>query len=291
MLSYVNLAPVRFRRACGPEGPVARVEWGSVGLYGSTVHQANAWLKEGLRPRRKVGLYSDADGTGTADTPAVARHKAISEALERWAFDGTIGREDSARFGFKIDPTSAGMAAFPGLVSTAARRAAQEEALERACLVAWSAGLVESRRRPTEWEKIEAVEIASPVGGVCVILFRKHGAGFCAYAHAAGQTFTKACRRAVVELGRNENVLARMHCEGTLPVNLFERRCVFFSQPEGFERFVRRIGACHTTRWQPKVLVDAEIPGPWSRYATVWRFLYQPPVDDYLSKELDVFVW
>lgn len=294
MLDRVNLAPVLFRRACAPDGPVARVEWTSVGLYGSNVYQANAWLKEGLRPRRPNGLYSDADGTGTAPTAVVARHKAISESLERWAYDGTIGGEDSARFGFKIDPTSSGMAAFPGLVSTTARKAAKAEAIERSCLIAWSKGLVDSRRRKTEWETIEAVEIESPAGGVCVILFRKTPQGFYVYGHASADSFESACRRAVVELGRNEFVLTKTLAGGEkrLPSNLFERRCLFFSQPEGYERFLSRVGRSRTTKqWQPKVVVDAQIPGPWSSYATVWRVLFYPACEGFLDNELDFFLW
>jgi hypothetical protein len=255
------------------------------------VQQANAWLKDGLRPRRTVGLYSNADGTGTAATPAEARYKAISEALERWAYDGTIGRDDSAQYGFKVDPTSSGMAAFPGLVADSARNAARHEAIERGCLIAWSSGLITSRRRETGWEGIGAVEIPSPVGGVCVIVFRQNDAGFYSYGHAGGETFTAACRRAIVELGRNEQVLIRMRTGTTQPANLFERRCVFFSSPEGFESFQRRIGAGTSSQWQARKLVDAEIPGPWSQYATVWRVLFQPATDRYLSNELDVFVW
>lgn len=295
MLHRVNLAPVLFRRACAPDGPVSRVEWTTVGLYGSTVHQANAWLKDGLRPRRRAGIYSDADGTGTASTAAVARHKAISESLERWAYDGTIKGEDSTRFGFKIDPTSSGMAAFPGLVSTGARTAAKAEAIERSCLIAWSNGLVGSRLRETEWATIQAVEIASPAGGVCVILFRKSPQGLYVYGHASAESFESACRRAVVELGRNEFVLTKMAAGGEggcSPSNLFERRCLFFSQREGYERFLSRVGTrSRAPGWQPRIAVDAEIRGPWSAYATVWRVLYYPPSEGFLDNELDFFLW
>lgn len=294
MLERVNLAPVLFRKACAPEGPVSRIEWTTVGLYGATVHQANAWLRDGLRPKKRHGLYSDADGTGTASTAAVARHKAISESLERWAYDGTIGGEDSARFGFKIDPSSSGMAAFPGIVATTARKAARAEAIERSCLMAWSEGLVESRRRPTEWDGVEAVEIDSPAGGVCVILFRQSPHGFYVYGHAAADNFEAACLRAVVELGRNEYVLAKMLLakEGTKsPANLFERRCLFFSQPDGYERFLSRIGRRSSRTWQPELAVDAQIRGPWSAYATVWRVLFYPPVEGFLDNTLDFFLW
>ena len=293
MLGRLNLAPVRFRRACAPDGPIARVEWTTLGLYGVSICQANAWLQPGLRPPRRKGLYSDADGTGSAPTPAVARHKAISEALERWAFDVSFDGPDRVRFGFDLDPTSSGMAAFPGLVSSAARKAALTEAIERSCLIAWSAGLTGSRTASTEWPGVEAVEIESPAGGTCVILYRRSPAGFYVYGHAAANSFTGACEKALVELGRNERVMARNFGASVpaQPANLFERRCVFFASEEGHQRFLRRIGARAAGSWRPRLVVDAEISGPWSAYATVWRVLFQPPVDHFLSDELDFFLW
>lgn len=293
MLGRLNLAPVRFRRACAPDGPIARVEWTTLGLYGVSICQANAWLKQGLRPPRRKGMYSDADGTGSASTPAVARHKAISEALERWAFDVSFGGPERVRFGFDLDPTSSGMAAFPGIVSSAARRAALAEAIERSCLIAWSAGLANSRRASTEWPGIDAVEIESPAGGSCVILYRRSPAGFYVYAHAAANSFTGACERALVELGRNERVMARTQGSSTpvQPANLFERRCMYFAGEEGHERFLRRIGVRSRGTWRPRLVVDTEIHGLWSAYATVWRVLFQPPVENFLSDDLDFFLW
>jgi hypothetical protein len=294
MLARINLAPVRFRRACAPEGPIAKVAWTTVSLYGSTVIQANAWLREGLRPTREPGIYSNADGTGSDATAAVARHKAISEALERWAYDTTYRGAARARYGFDADPTSAGMAAFPGLVSTPARRAAFDEAVERASLLAWSHRLLASKLRATRWPDINAVELEPVAGRTCAILFRRNEAGFYAYGHAAGASFEQAGARALVELGRNELVLGRSlraaAAEGGQPANLFERRCIYFSTTAGHESFLSRINACAAGRFrQPELLVDTEIEGPWSAYATVWRVLFRPSVEGYL-RELDVFI-
>lgn len=296
MLARINLAPVRFRRACAPGGPIARVAWTTVGLYGRTIFQANAWLREGLRPSRGRGLYSTADGTGSAATPAVARHKAISEAIERWAHDEAYAGADSARFGFEVDPTSTGLAAFPGLVPTLARRAARAEAVERSCLMAWSAGLVRSRQRETAWPGIQAVEIESPLGGCCVILFRRHPQGFYAYGHACADTSAAADERALIEMGRNEQVLSRSFATRVgarlpQPVNLFERRCAYYATEEGHDRFRARIGVTPRVMWRPELLVDTEIVGEWTSYATVWRVLYRPPVERFLHEELDFFLW
>jgi hypothetical protein len=296
MLSRINLAPVRFRRACAPGGPIAKIAWTTVGLYGSTIHQANAWLAPGLRPTRRRGIYSDADGTGSAATATVARHKAISEALERWAYDATHVGPLGELYGFNVDATSSGMAAFPGLVATTARRIAFTEAVERACLIAWSAGETSSRIRDTEWPGINAVEIDNPIGGACVILFRRNEGGFYAYGHAAADSFSGACERALVELGRNELVLGKAFARagrGELQTaNLFERRCVFFAGDEGHRSFLRRVGgAAPHAKWRPRLLIDAEILGPWSEFVTVWRVLFEPPVRNFLTNEVDFFLW
>ncbi len=295
MLSRLNLAPLRYFRACAAGGPVARVSSLVVELYGQRLHQANAWLSEGLRPERCRGLYGAADGTGSASTPAVARHKAISEALERWAHDETYRGPDRALYGLDVDPTSTGFAAFPGWSAEPAREAAVAEARERACLLGWSMGLVRSRRRSIEWPGIDAVELESPWPGTCVILYRRTGAGLVTYGHAYAPSFVEACDRALIELGRNEAVLVSASQEQDpawrqRAANVFERRCVFFSSVEGHARFQERIGAGAGRGWCPDLLIDRAVPGPWSAYATVWRVLYAPPVEEFLSED-NVFFW
>jgi hypothetical protein len=33
------------------------------------------------------------------------------------------------------------------------------------------------------------------------------------------------------------------------------------------------------------------VPGPWSRYADVWRVVYAPPSDRFLGTEENYFLW
>ena len=137
--------------------------------------QANAWLSDKIVSRRqKFALYSDADGTGTSDTPMVARYMAISETMERWAYRVKVRATDRELYGFDIDESSNGMAAFPGIFHTEARRRATLEAVERTSIIAWWEGVIDGEVRSTEWPGISALVLPSPIGfGVTVVAFRE----------------------------------------------------------------------------------------------------------------------
>ncbi len=286
----LSLAPFRFRKILATEGgPVESVEVGPFPVRGRKVLLANARLSPGLS--RKAGpmtLFSDADGTGTDPVPAIARHKAISEALERWAFHATVRSERAEQFGFDVDPSSTGMAAFPGLRRRSARRSAVLEAVERFSLMNWWEGRAEGRPFQTDWPGVSAVAIDGPFGGVAVIAYAETEWGGCVYGHAAEESFGAACERAVMELARHEWVLrarwlATIAGEAPRATNIFERRCLFFAGAEGSELFRRRLEQpAGGPMCKAEIICDAEIPGPWSDYATVWRFALRPPSDGYL---------
>src|SRR5579859_7492692 len=115
MLSF---APYLYRNVFAEKGgPIQRVEnAGTLEVAGRVETQVNAFLRPELAAgKMHHAVYGNADGTGSSGNPAVARHKAISEALERWAFFATHNSGRRSRFGFEHDPSSNGMAAFPGL--------------------------------------------------------------------------------------------------------------------------------------------------------------------------------
>ena len=119
----LSLAALRYRNILAAHGgPVERIETGEFSVCGRRMFQASAVLRDNLTKRRKRTIYGDCDGTGTHRSAAVARHMAVSEAMERWAFHATVRSERAAEFGFDVDPSSNGMAAFPGLLRTQARR-------------------------------------------------------------------------------------------------------------------------------------------------------------------------
>jgi hypothetical protein len=285
----LSLAGLRYRNVLAEYGgPIARIETGNFPVRGRHVILANATLAAGLVRKAPLSLFSAADGTGTHPVAVVARHKAISEAMERWAFHAMVRSEDAAEYGFDIDPSSTGMSAFPGLLRRQARRSAVLEAVERFSLSAWWDGLMAGRRFDTDWPGVSAIAIDGPFGGVTVVAFARTDWGGYVYGHAAEESFGAACERAVMELARHEWVLrARwLACVGgemPAPTNIFERRCIFFASDEGHELFRRRVASSPSgAPLRVEVICDRDIPGPWDQYATVWRFALRPPSDGYL---------
>lgn len=285
----LSLAGLRYRNVLSAHGgPVERIDTGFFPVRGRRVILANATLAAGLVRKGPLQLFSEADGTGTDPVAAVARHKAISEALERWAFHSLVRSDRAADYGFDIDPSSSGMSAFPGLRRRDARRSAVLESVERYSLIAWWEGYVTARPFETDWPGVSAVAIEGPFGGVTVVAWAGTEWGGYVYGHAAEESLSGACERAVFELARHEWVLrarwlSRAAGERTTPTNIFEKRCLFFASEEGHELFQQRVTSHGVRRMpQPEVICDTDIPGAWDDYATVWRFALRPLSDGYL---------
>jgi hypothetical protein len=294
----LSLASIRYRNVLAEHGgPVERVETGQFSVCGRQMFQANARLRPGLTPKRTLSIYSDADGTGTHRIAAIARHMAVSEAMERWAFHATVRSQRATEFGFDVDPSSNGMSAFPGLLRHNARRKALLEAVERFSLISWWEGMTEGRLMETDWPGVSAVAIDGPFGGVTALAFARTEWGGYVYGHAAEESLGAACERAVIELARHEWVLRAWRLafasgQKTAPTSLFERRCLFFASEEGYDTFQNRLHfEPHAKAPRPVVVCDRDIPGPWAEYATVWRFALRPPTDGYLKGGERYFFW
>lgn len=294
----LNLAPWRYRRVLAVDGgPIERIEMGVVSVLGETQHQANAFLSGGLRRETtKKILYGNADGTGTGRLPGVARHKAISESLERWAHASTASAP--AKYGFDVDPSSNGMAAFPGVLKKQARTRALAEAVERDAVISWWTGALDAEARKSPWAGVDLFEIESPTTGIKVALVHAAaGHHMHAYGHAAGVTLADAAQSAAVELVRAQHMIARFerrngngHAE-TRGDNLFERRCLHFATAEGHAQFQERLQRRKHRTHASRVLFDGEIPGPWSEYATVWRTVFEPADPHFMEPRDDFFFW
>lgn len=285
----LSLAAFRYRNVLAAYGgPVAGIEMGEFPVRGRKLTLANATLKPGLTRKGPMSFFSSADGTGVHPIPSVARHMAVSEALERWAFSALVRSEKAEEYGFDVDPSSCGMSAFPGLIDRQARRRSVLEAIERFSLISWWDGRAEGRLFDTDWPGVSAVAIDGPFGGVTVVVYARTQWGGYAYGHAADESFSAACERAIVELARHEWVLrswwlSYIAGERKTPSNIFEQRCLFFASDEGFELFQMRVNSRPAARMpDAEVICDSELPGPWSEYATVWRFALRPPSEGYL---------
>jgi hypothetical protein len=293
-----SIAAFRYRNVLTANGgPVDSVESEIVPVCGRPMFQANARLSSGLAWKGNHTIYGDADGTGTHRVASVARHMAVSAALERWAFHSVVQSSQAAEFGFDIDPSSNGIAAVPGLSGRNARRKAMLEAVERFSLGAWWEGRGRWRLFDTDWPGVSAVAIDGPFGGVTVIAFSRTSYGMFAYGHAAEESFGAACERAVIQLARHERMLYSwwlgfVSGEKRTPVDLFERRCLFFGTEEGNGLFLKRLkDGIQTEMPKPGVICDRGIPGSWDDYTTVWRFALRPHSWGYLNGGDDYFFW
>lgn len=297
----LSLAPFRYRNILEKDGgPVRKVNASEGALWdGSSRFFAAASLVPSLRPAgpKRLALYDDDDGGGTHPSKNMACFIAISEALERWAYYATRRGERRSEFGFDREDSTTGMAAFPGFTPSPARERARHEAAERWGLLEWWQGKLPARGLGLSCSRAEAAEVITPFPDTrLVILWTKcPESGAYAYGFAGAGDIRKAVDRAGVELTRNITVLDRRASSSESgPVKLMgERRLVRFSTADGFNAFQSRLEASKALSSCPETpgsIVDAEVPGPWSRYTQVWRVLYPhaKPDDD---SEIDVFAF
>ena len=296
-----SLASFRYRDVfVSAGGPIERVEMADITVLGKREFLANAYLKEGLAGKRNgCMLFSPANGSGVSPSPMVARFMAISEAMERWAY-AELHHVKGAGYGFDVDPSSNGMAAFPGLLRRQARRGALMEAAERFNLLNWWEGRLPASESATRWAGVRAATICSEAPGVTVVLFKRTQAGYFAYGHGSAMDYEGACRKAAVEMERHELVMAHFavahagRIENQLPPSAhpIERRSVFFATEAGHELFLERLrSGPHKPAPKPRMVFDGPIPGPWGHYADVWRTVYEPPSDRFLGMEENYFLW
>lgn len=291
----LSLGALRYRDILAEfGGPILRIEGGVWPIRGTTWYHANARLVPELSRKFRGAIYSDADGSGTHPSPVVARHIAISEALERWAFYATAGGENREKHGFDVEPSTTGMAAFPGLFARQARKKAFLEAVERFCLRHWWEGQMPASVVDTDWPGIQALVMHPPMGGVAVIAFGATDDGAYAYGHAADESLGAAIERAIVELSRHENVVRGWRETRPSPplVQVWDRRALFFSEPRGYKCFMERVESSpRVATPDMEILTDGEVVGPWSRYACVWRVTVRPPSDRFYTAGEDYFFW
>lgn len=273
-----------------------RVQSSAFPVFEKPTFQASAFLKPELAGDKSIHvIYGDADGVGSAPSRTVAKHKAISEALERWAFFDVNRSGEGAKYGFATDRTSNGMAAYPGLASQARSRA-HLEALERFALIGWWDGQFRCSQSQSPYPSVGLIRIHhGQSANEVVVLYRQAPAGFFSYGYASGSTLAAAVGKAAIELVRCEYVISRHRARsGILAVkDPMEMRCLHFSTPQGYAEFSERVNQIAPTktsaRW--KTIFDGEIRGPWTQWATVWRHAVEMPTYDFLDTKKLFFFW
>ena len=300
----LSLAPLRYSTILQRRGgPLEHLEYGAIAIHGKRFHQANARLSRHLNlGKRENQLFSDADGTGTHRSPMVARHMAISEALERWAFHYLTREDKPARHGFREDDTTSGMAAFPGLFRGAARKLARLEAQERYCIVHWWNGWLGHQPLPVPIAGIGALRIQNPLSGAAVVLCWRTGpGGWTGYGAGAATRRKTALWKAIIEMERAVVALEKFKqlnpsfSNEDLPAlqNYLERRLLYYALPAGHANFLERVDKQLDAGedGRPEPIVDTAIPGPWEKYATVWRTLYRTHTREHLNPRRMTFFW
>lgn len=298
----LSLAAFRYRNVLASAGgPVQRLQLADMTVLGRREFLANAFLSENIAGQYWQDMvFNPAHGSGTSPSPMIARFMAISESMERWAHWQLHDSAEKHKYGFDVDPSSNGMAAFPGLFRRQARQGALMEAAERFNLLHWWEGRLPASESDTRWPGVRAATICSEAPGVTVILFRRTAEGFVAYGHAAAMSYAAACRKAAIEMERHALIIARFsHAHaGTLTDQLpadahpIERRALFFATDAGHELFLERLRSSpRRASAQPKLVYDGPVPGPWSRYADVWRVVYSPASDRFLGRDENYFLW
>lgn len=296
----ISLAPIKYSDVLSSSGgPIDRVAYAPFDLFGVSCTQAVAYLREDLTPpgTKSCTVTPQPDGAGSHVSPQVACHMAVSEALERWAVYHCRSHLEDYASVIGADASSNGFAAYPGLFKRQARKAAFRESIERHCLMLWWEGLIEHHPLGDPRSGVRAIGLSNPFSSHEVIILWGMHKELHVFAFGAGSNVNQATWRALVEYDRTSQLAERIakHCQShgrETITDIYEKRINYFSGEDGFSRFVERLGS--GVIGEPndlRILFDSAVSGPWDRYVTVWRTVFDPPSRDYLSDREDYFFW
>ncbi len=283
LLPDMNIAPLKYAHVHKDHGgPIATISFREKELPEGKIFEAFATLDEKITGFKKEGqfLYGNAHGTGTAPTKPEAIYCAISEALERWAWNSAYQDPELRKaLRYDLDRSTTGFAAFPGLGLHGARKRAFFEATERWSICMWWEGKLP--HTVLKLEGVEGISLLSPVPGTATVIIWSQKNGLTHYGFASSVNVAGAVTKAKIELQRNRDVLDYYFEEskkGQLPpLGLTERRLRFFAEPAGHKLFQERLARAGAKSSAPALAVDMAVRGPWSQYAHVWRCLFESP--------------
>jgi hypothetical protein len=315
----ISLAPFFYGRVLAKyNGPIAHLSEHRVTIWQKNYAQAYATLVESCtsnQANNKIPkIYDAVQGCGTHSSMQVARYKAISEALERWAFyECSSDAKNRALYGFDLDSSTNGMAAYPSIEHKSARNAAYLEAVERYSLVMWWGAKLQVIRHDSSQDLFDVYEIISfdPKVKIALLHYLDPESGFHVYGFAAASNFSKAKSHAAIEMHRNLVAMRRLtdsfkissdakDCgiidfQKNHDLSLNEKRVLFFASNSGYKKWSDRLNeslkmsGVDVSSLSPKIVYDGPIAGPWSRFAKVWRVCFAHEM--YLSKDVDVFLF
>jgi len=301
----ISLAPLKYAKLLKNPHIIENVSIRSLQRMFSNAIEFEAYVKLNplLKPKwSKAELYGNADGTGSATQKNIAVYKAISEAIERWAFYQSIenNKED---YGFDVEPTTTGLAAYPGMFARQARKFAVLEAIERWVICNWWDGNLPAIALSALFEGLSAISIETIFEDqklcTAIVWNSKFDINFgAAYGFSTRSNRKDAYLHALTEMNRSIEALEKERKKSSKErsafKDLFERRVLYFSTIEGRKKFLEKVdislGNSARINIKPKVLIDKELKGPWEKYTTVWRLLLEMPHSRRHLLEEDYFV-
>jgi hypothetical protein len=272
---------IRYRNIIDPlNGPITKVTaWQKTHPLLGDYFESVASLIPELCPPKSTDIYAHGAGGGASKTKVTAVHKAISEALERWAYFHVSLNETNLKeiLGLETDSTSTGFACHPSYFSGPTRKKSHEEAVERWAVYNWWIGKLPARVLYKNCCNLQ-IEIVSPFEKIKVFCCASKGeGGFYTYGFSAADSLERAKLQALIEQTRNERALTKFP-SNQVPSFRGEKRLFYFSTDEGFAKFNENLEKSLLLRGipeRPRKLVDREVKGPWTKYARVWRTLYE----------------
>jgi hypothetical protein len=275
LLPDINIAPLKYAHVQKKHGgPVASVTYRERDLPSGKMFEGFAMLDEKSTGFQAPSfLYANAHGTGFAATKAEAIYCAISEAMERWAWQAS-SRDPALREAVRLDlnPTNSGFAAFPGLGLQGVKKRAFFEAAEL-----WSVGTWWEGRLPHKELRLDGasgIAIQSPIPGVAIVLLWREANGLAYFGSAASHTQASAIESARLEMQHHQDVLEFSKITTGAEADISVKRMQFFSRLKGLASFRERLTRQGSRDPAPSLLVDASVRGPWTQYAHVWRCLF-----------------
>jgi hypothetical protein len=265
-------------------GPIARVTQREINLFGTSGFEAYAYLdlEKIYFPQSENILYGTAHGSGTSDKKKESVYRAISEALERWAWleskNAFFKKAHHQNLGFTLNTSTDGFAAYPGFFPNSARKNALYEAAERWAITHWWENKLSHSLPSDLGHGIKMVSILIPLPSIYVTIIWKDLDQFRAYGFSGGKSADLTVQKAMIELDRNIRILSfyqknNFDLNGIRSIN--ERRLIFFGSPVGAEKFDQRVQKSIADPVQEmRLIVDSPVIGGWTKYTHVWRCLF-----------------
>lgn len=291
------MAPLFYRNVMWQDGgPIRKIDF----YKSNHDYSAYAYLNSNLLPGwgKNSQIFDNVDGAGTHKRKNIAIHKAISEALERWAFYFCFESANKSLYGFDLNPSTTGMASYPSFSTKPARLHAFCEAIERWGLVQWwhqklSHSLIYISKNQIHFE---AIQIPFKTVQMVLAWFYDQKEESLFYGFAVSKKRSQALEQALVELNRKKTVVKNYlkHNPGCSVEYLIsrlkfknEKRLLYYCLGPGKFFFLDRVKEKYFKKQgkSPRLCRDIEIKGPWTAYTKVWRCLFEVDKEESFSNQ------